>query len=83
MLLLLYLKYTNIPENTPEDKQITRSLYGGNNETRIQQEIVLGVGGIRALHAIGIKPVDRAQNNNGRDNNPGHYFPPFLEGCFR
>ncbi len=53
----LYLLDTNVPENNDEDKKITRSLYGGNNETRIQQEIVLGIGGIRALHAIGTKPV--------------------------
>lgn len=53
----LFLLDTNVPENTPEDKFITRALYGGNNETRIQQEIVLGIGGIRALHAMGIKPI--------------------------
>ncbi len=52
----LYLLDTNIPENNDEDRKITRGLYGGNNETRIQQEIVLGIGGIRALHAIGIYP---------------------------
>ncbi len=52
----LYLLDTNLPENSNEDKEITRTLYGGNTETRIKQEIVLGIGGIRALHAIGIKP---------------------------
>lgn len=52
----LYLLDTNIDGNNAEDKKITRSLYGGNIETRIQQEIILGVGGIRALHALGIKP---------------------------
>ncbi|MEW5844076.1 MAG: alpha-glucan family phosphorylase [Bacteroidota bacterium] len=52
----LYLLDTNIPDNTPEDRTITRTLYGGNIETRIQQEIVLGIGGIRALHAMGIDP---------------------------
>ncbi|HOI30248.1 MAG TPA: alpha-glucan family phosphorylase [Melioribacteraceae bacterium] len=53
----LYLLDTNVLENNEEDRKITRALYGGNNETRIQQEIVLGIGGIRALHAIGIKPI--------------------------
>ncbi len=53
----LFLLDTNVPENSEEDKIITRSLYGGNTETRIQQEIVLGVGGIRALHAMNIIPL--------------------------
>lgn len=52
----LYLLDTNVDENSAMDKEITRSLYGGNNETRIQQEIVLGIGGIRALHTLGFKP---------------------------
>ncbi len=52
----LYLLDTNTEENSPEDRKITRSLYGGNIETRIQQEIILGIGGVRVLHALGIKP---------------------------
>lgn len=52
----LYLLDTNVPENTEEDRKITRSLYGGNNETRIQQEFVLGVGGTRMLHELGLDP---------------------------
>ncbi len=52
----LYLLDTNISQNSPQDRLITRTLYGGNKETRIQQEIILGIGGIRALHAIDIKP---------------------------
>lgn len=52
----LYLLDTNLPENTPEDREITRTLYGGNTETRIQQEILLGVGGVRAMLAMGMKP---------------------------
>ncbi len=55
--LPLFLLDTNVSENSDEDKRITRSLYGGNIETRIQQEIVLGIGGIRALNEMGIKPV--------------------------
>jgi len=52
----LYLLDTNLDENSEEDRLITRALYGGNNETRIQQEIVLGIAGIRMLHALDIKP---------------------------
>lgn len=53
----LYLLDTNVLENSKEDRNITRTLYGGNNETRIQQEIVLGIGGIRILHKIGVNPL--------------------------
>jgi len=52
----LYLLDTNVPENSPEDRQITSQLYGGDQEMRIRQEIVLGVGGVRALDALGIAP---------------------------
>ena len=53
----LFLLDTNVNENSDDDKKITRALYGGNIETRIQQEILLGIGGIRALHAMDIKPL--------------------------
>lgn len=53
----LYLLDTNLPENTREDRDITRTLYGGDIETRIKQEIVLGVGGTRALEKIGEQPT--------------------------
>lgn len=52
----LYLLDANLPENPPEDRQITARLYGGDNDMRIRQEIVLGIGGIRALHGLGIHP---------------------------
>ena len=42
--------------NSPADQELTARLYGGNEETRIQQEILLGVGGFRALGAVGIHP---------------------------
>ncbi|MDH7484196.1 MAG: alpha-glucan family phosphorylase, partial [Spirochaetales bacterium] len=51
----LYLLDTNIPENCPEDRVITATLYGGDKEMRIKQEILLGIGGMRALRALGIK----------------------------
>lgn len=50
----LYLLDTNIEENTPANRVITATLYGGDKETRIRQEILLGIGGIRALRALGI-----------------------------
>ena len=54
----LYLLDTNIPENQrPEDREITDLLYGGDAHTRIRQEIVLGIGGLRALHALGLRPT--------------------------
>jgi starch phosphorylase len=53
----LYLLDANIPQNRPEDRAITAQLYGGDQHTRIQQEIVLGIGGIRALRAIGKEPT--------------------------
>ena len=52
----LYLLDTNLPENEPDDRGITGQLYGGDMELRIKQEIVLGIGGVRALVAIGIEP---------------------------
>ena len=52
----LYLLDTNVDENAPEDREITAQLYGGDQEMRIRQEILLGVGGIRALHQLGIDP---------------------------
>ncbi|MEX1183296.1 MAG: alpha-glucan family phosphorylase [Gemmatimonadota bacterium] len=52
----LFLLDTNLPENRPEDRRITDRLYGGDNEHRLQQEIVLGIGGMRALRAMGIEP---------------------------
>ncbi|AJE04398.1 glycosyltransferase family 1 protein [Geobacter pickeringii] len=52
----LYLLDTNLEGNAPEDREITAQLYGGDQEMRIRQEILLGVGGIRALHQLGITP---------------------------
>jgi len=53
----LFLLDTKIPENKlPENRDITNQLYGGDIHTRIRQEIVLGIGGLRALRAQGIRP---------------------------
>jgi starch phosphorylase len=48
---------TDLPENSPEDRYITHQLYGGDKQTRIQQEIILGVGGVRALRELDIHPT--------------------------
>ena len=52
----LYLLDTNIPENPPDFRTITARLYGGNLEMRLWQEILLGIGGIKALEVLGLKP---------------------------
>ncbi|MDP9383369.1 MAG: alpha-glucan family phosphorylase [Chloroflexota bacterium] len=52
----LYLLDTNVSENRPEDRAITDQLYGGDIETRMRQEIVLGIGGYRALELLGVQP---------------------------
>ncbi len=53
----LYLLDANCAQNRAEDRDLTRNLYGGDVETRIQQEIVLGRGGVRLLRAMGIRPA--------------------------
>lgn len=53
----LYLLDANLPQNREEDRDITRNLYGGDSETRIQQEIVLGRGGVRLLRALDLRPA--------------------------
>jgi len=55
--VLLYVLDTDIEPNSPEDRDIAHRLYGGDRRTRIEQEIVLGVGGVRALAALGLKPT--------------------------
>ena len=52
----LFLLDPDVPENEQEDREITRLLYGGDLETRIRQEILIGIGGVRALRVLGISP---------------------------
>ncbi len=52
----LYLLDCDVEGNSPEDRELTSRLYGGDHRTRIRQELVLGVGGVRALHALGYSP---------------------------
>lgn len=53
----LILLDSYLPENSEDDRRITYQLYGGNTSTRIQQEIVLGIGGVRALRTLGYHPT--------------------------
>ncbi len=53
----LYLLDTNVPQNRTEDRDITDQLYGGGTEMRLRQEILLGIGGYRALEALGLEPT--------------------------
>ena len=53
----LYLLDTNLQENSPADRDITSKLYGSGTDLRIKQEIVLGIGGVRALAALNISPT--------------------------
>ena len=52
----LYLLDCDVEGNLPEDRELTSRLYGGDHRTRVRQELVLGVGGVRALRALGITP---------------------------
>ena len=54
--ITLYLLDTDVPENSPWDRELSARLYAGDQEFRIRQEIVLGIGGVRALRALGIVP---------------------------
>jgi glycogen phosphorylase len=60
----LYLLDTNILQNSPDDRQITGRLYGGDNDMRIRQEMILGIGGVRALRELG-KPPTVCHMNEG------------------
>jgi starch phosphorylase len=70
----LYLLDSDLDKNQEHDRIITHQLYGGDRNTRIQQEIVLGIGGVRALRALGIKPTVWHINE-------GHSAFQILERC--
>lgn len=53
----MYLLDSNLEENTEEDREITFQLYGGDRLMRLQQEIVLGVGGVRLIRQLGLEPT--------------------------
>ena len=60
----LILLDTDTSDNSPEDRSVTHHLYGGDNENRLRQELILGIGGIRALEAMGIR-TDIYHSNEG------------------
>src|SRR5713226_245359 len=53
----LYLLDTDLEENAAWDRELSARLYGGDRETRVQQEVILGIGGVRALRALGQDPM--------------------------
>ena len=52
----VYLLDSNVPENSEADRTLTARLYGGNQELRVQQYLILGIGGVRALRLLGLAP---------------------------
>ncbi|MGE4242821.1 alpha-glucan family phosphorylase [Ramlibacter sp.] len=60
----VYLLDTDLPENHAEDRALTGTLYGGDNDYRLRQEIVLGVGGVRLLRALGVT-IEKYHLNEG------------------
>ena len=70
----LYLLDSDLPENSESDRALTYQLYGGDREWRLQQEIVLGIGGVRALRALGLAPT-------AWHINEGHATFQILERC--
>lgn len=60
----LYLMDTDVKDNAPAEREITSRLYGGDEEMRIRQEVLLGIGGMRVLHELGISP-DVCHMNEG------------------
>ena len=61
----LYLLDTDLPENTPWDRTLTDSLYGGDTHYRLCQEVLLGIGGVRMLRALGYTAITRFHLNEG------------------
>ncbi len=53
----LYLLDTNVEGNSPSDRELSARLYAGDQEMRLQQQIIIGIGGVRVLRALGIQPV--------------------------
>jgi len=72
--ITLYLLDSDLPENQDNDRGITHQLYGGDRTMRIEQEIVLGIGGVRALRAVGLSPTVWHINE-------GHAAFQILERC--
>ena len=61
----VYLLDTDLPGNQPEDRTLTDMLYGGDSAYRLRQEVILGLGGVRMLRALGYQQVARFHMNEG------------------
>jgi starch phosphorylase len=61
----VYLLDTDLPENSAWDRMLSSVLYGGDSRYRLCQEVVLGIGGVRMLRALGYKKLDRFHMNEG------------------
>ncbi|TSC78981.1 MAG: starch phosphorylase [Candidatus Peregrinibacteria bacterium Gr01-1014_25] len=61
----VYFLDTDLPENAPQDRDITARLYGGDQAMRIRQELALGIGGVRMLRALGYGDVGTFHMNEG------------------
>ena len=71
----IYLLDTSVKENEPADRELSARLYGGDRETRLKQEIILGIGGVRALRAMGAIEKNK---DECRDLRPGRLLGEFL-----
>jgi starch phosphorylase len=64
----VYLLDTDLPENSPRDRELTHYLYGGDARYRLSQEVVLGIGGVRMLRALGYDAIERFHMNEGHSS---------------
>jgi starch phosphorylase len=64
----VYLLDTDLPENAPADRELTHFLYGGDSRYRLRQEVVLGMGGVRMLRALGYDAITRFHMNEGHSS---------------
>jgi len=66
--LPIYFLDSNVPENSEWDRGLTDSLYGGDAHYRLCQEVVLGIGGVRMLRALGCRDIERFHMNEGHSS---------------
>ena len=64
-IIPIFFLDTNIEDNSDWDRQLTKYLYGGDNKYRLAQEMILGIGGVRMLRALGYTTIDRYHMNEG------------------
>jgi len=64
----VYFLDADLPENAPQDRSLTHTLYGGDDRYRLCQEVILGVGGVRMLRALGYTDIKRFHMNEGHSS---------------